>query len=1456
MKRVLTGVAALAIAIGTFSLLGRAAVQSVPSNAWSATADLSAARSVAASTLMYDGRVLVTGGLDGNGAATASAERYVPEGGAFLETPSMLQARAHHTSTLLPDGSVLVAGGVDGGGALASAEIYDPATNNWRPVAPMHVARSGHTATALYDGRVVIAGGDLHGTAISSIEIYDPWTERFERLTALLTAARAGHAAALAHDGMVVVAGGYDGANLLSSIDVIDPFFNTVASGPSLASGRAGLTATTLLDGKILLLGGLGASGELASGEIYDRVNNVVTPTANNMAVGRQGQQAILLPHNAQVLIVGGTNGGSAVPSAEVYVAWQGDGGTFFPANAPTATARAWTTAAALSFTPSLTIRTGPNDGLVLLAGGSASSSAGSPTRSSELYGFATVKTDLADYAPGTTVAITGGGWVSGESVELTLVEQQTGDVHVLQPVIADASGQIVSTEFAPDEGDLGIRFFLTATGSQSQAQTSFLDSNNFSVTPLTQTVLAGSTNTFVWTFTAQNGANVATTDFTIPAGWTAPQVGAGPGHVTITAGTCAASLNTISGMLVRINQAPGGCNNNTTFTLTYASATAPLTPAIYTFLNQHGEDPTVRVNAAPDLTAVKSNNVSSSTVFGQTWTWTVAVANTGTSGATFTSGQTILRDNLPHSNISYGPTSIVGITDVTNSGNIVCSIAGNDLNCIANGGTVTLGATTGAFSVQFSATPSATGTFANPRTAGVCAVDPSTVVTESNEADNACSNTVTVNKADQTITFDALGDKTYGDADFGVNATASSGLPVSFSSLTTPVCTVSAGTVHVVKTGTCTVRASQAGNDNYNAAPDVDRSFTVNQAPITVTATAGQFKMYGDGDPIYAYTITSGTLFGTDSFTGELGRVAGENVGFYAITLGSLAIGDGNGGNNYDLTFVAADFEIRTRAITVTATAGQFKIYGDADPTFAYTMSSGSLRPGDSFTGALSRVEGENVGFYAIARGSLVISDGNGGNNYDLTFVAADFEVKKRPITVTATAGQFKIYGDSDPTFAYTVSSGSLQGTDDFTGVLSRVDGENIGLYAITLGSLAIGDGNGGHNYDLTFVAADFEVKKRPITVTATAGHFKIYGDADPAFAYTVSGGPLQPGDSFTGVLSRVDGEDVGLYAITLGTLAISDGNSGHNYDLAFVAADFEVKKRPITVTADPKTKVYGHPDPALTYQVTGGPLQGTDGFIGALARAAGQNVGIYPINLGTLAINDGNGGNNYALGFVSANLQITARAITVAADPKSKVFGSPDPAFTYQITGGSLAFSDAFTGALTRDPGELVGTYAIEIGTLAINDGNGGNNYLRTFVGSQLTILTACSAFDGFMSPIGGSVENGNGGSFGTPVRSFKLNSTVPVKFSATCFGSPLTTGIHTLQAIKYSNATTASDPVDATPTDAATTGNQFRWSGAEWHFNLNTKTLGNGAQGVWLFRATLFDGSTYSVWVEIKK
>src|SRR4029077_14660180 len=156
------------------------------------------------------------------------------------------------------------------------------------------------------------------------------------------------------------------------------------------------------------------------------------------------------------------------------------------------------------------------------------------------------------------------------------------------------------------------------------------------------------------------------------------------------------------------------------------------------------------------------------------------------------------------------------------------------------------------------------------------------------------------------------------------------------------------------------------------------------------------------------------------------------------------------------------------------------------------------------------------------------------------------------------------------------------------------------------------------------------------------------------------------------------------------------------------FVGATLNINPRALTVAADAKSKTYGAADPAFTFQIASGSLAAGDAFTGTLSRVLGENVGSYAIQQGTLALN-----GNYALTFVGATLNINPRALTVAADAKSKTYGAAEPAFTFQIASGSLAAGDAFTGTLSRVLGETVGSYAIQQGTLALN-----GNYALTFV------------------------------------------------------------------------------------------------------------------------------------------
>ena len=320
--------------------------------------------------------------------------------------------------------------------------------------------------------------------------------------------------------------------------------------------------------------------------------------------------------------------------------------------------------------------------------------------------------------------------------------------------------------------------------------------------------------------------------------------------------------------------------------------------------------------------------------------------------------------------------------------------------------------------------------------------------------------------------------------------------------------------------------------------------NFTITAKPITVTATPSQTKVYGTTDPIFDYTV-SPSLVGSDAFTGALTRVAGENIGNYAITQGNLSVG-----SNYTITYVSKDFVITTKPITVTADASQTKVYGTTDPAFTYTVSPNFVGS-DAFSGALTRVAGENTGNYAITQGNL-----SAGSNYTITYVSKDFVITAKPIIVTADASQTKVYGTANPVYSYTVSPSLVSG-DSFTGTLTRTTGENIGNYAITQGSLSAGS-----NYTISYVSKDFTITAKPITVTADASQTKVYGTTDPVFAYTVSPS-LVSGDSFTGALTRVAGENVGVYAITQGTL-----NAGGNYTIMFNGSDFTITKADQVIT------------------------------------------------------------------------------------------------------------------------------------------------------------------------------------------------------------------------------------------------------------------------------------------------
>src|SRR5436309_10583160 len=431
------------------SFLLRASLPSVATGTWVAAGNMSAARSGACTVALNDGRLLISGGADANGP-TATADLFSTTG-SWSAAASMNSPRSHQSCAVLQDGRVLVAGGTtSGGGITNSAEIYDPSADSWSPAGLMPAglmndARSGATASVLQDGRVLIAGGQNSGGASNTLEIFDPNSGNFSN-AGTMSSPRQDHAAAVLSDGRVLIVGGSsDGTNALNTTDIYDPQAGSVSPGPVMSTARAKHTATTLLDGTVVVIGGSNGTADLASAEFFDPAANNFN-AAGSLATARSKHSAFLLPNNNEVLVVGGQSAGKDLASAELYIPWQ----KAFQATGAMATPRSDASGAALT----------KADGRVFIAGGSSASA--------ELYGFATVKTDAADYPPGTIVTITGTGWQPGETVTLTLVESPLIDTHPTMTAVADAFGNISNNQFSPDVHDVDVRFYLTATGSQS----------------------------------------------------------------------------------------------------------------------------------------------------------------------------------------------------------------------------------------------------------------------------------------------------------------------------------------------------------------------------------------------------------------------------------------------------------------------------------------------------------------------------------------------------------------------------------------------------------------------------------------------------------------------------------------------------------------------------------------------------------------------------------------------------------------------------------------------------------------------------------------------------------------------------------------------------------------------------------------------------------------------------
>jgi hypothetical protein len=242
---------------------------------------------------------------------------------------------------------------------------------------------------------------------------------------------------------------------------------------------------------------------------------------------------------------------------------------------------------------------------------------------------------------------------------------------------------------------------------------------------------------------------------------------------------------------------------------------------------------------------------------------------------------------------------------DTTNYNNASKNVSINVLKATPviawnNPGDITYTAALGA--TQLNATGSVPGAFVYTPPAGAVlnagsgqTLSVNFVPTDNANYNNAAKDVlINVLKANQTITFAALTDKPLGSSPTGVTGNSTSGLPLSFAIQSGPA-TISNGTLTINGIGSVTVRASQAGDANYNAATSVDQSFTVTKAS-TSTAVSSSLNPSTLSQPLtLTATINSVTPTGTVTFkdgAATLGTVTLNSSGVGTLTTSTLTLG------------------------------------------------------------------------------------------------------------------------------------------------------------------------------------------------------------------------------------------------------------------------------------------------------------------------------------------------------------------------------------------------------------------------------------------------------------------------------------------------------------------------------------------------------------------------------------
>jgi hypothetical protein len=598
-----------------------------------------------------------------------------------------------------------------------------------------------------------------------------------------------------------------------------------------------------------------------------------------------------------------------------------------------------------------------------------------------------------------------------------------------------------------------------------------------------------------------------------------------------------------------------------------------------------------------------------------------------------------------------------------------------------------------------------------------------------------------------QVITFNPIPQQAVGNS-LAVYATASSGLPVTFSVVPNGNCSISGNVVTFLNGGACGVIANQAGNANFSAAAAVGQVVQVG-APTAQTITFAAIPAQTAGTSIgLTATASSGLAVSFASTTPSVCAVSGATATLLTGGTCTIVASQAGGGVYGPAQSVSQSFTVKSnlQSQSITFVPPATVTYGVGPIALSATASSG-LAVSYSVSSGPWTLNGNSL--TVTGAGTIVVTASQSGNSTYAAATAVTANIVVNPASLTVTANNLsRVVAAANPTFTYTATgfvngdtNAIVSGAPSFATTATTTSVAGNYPITITQGTLSAGS-----NYTLVFVNGTLQITAGGATTTtlAVVPSSATYGQTVTLNAKVLDGSnsPVAGGTVSYSLYNAATNSATTFGTATvntttgvasLPTTALPSGADtvlavyvpAANYAASGASAVVNISAAPITITVSAASKVYGAAVPALTGTI--GATQNGDvlGPSYATTATAASPVGSYPIT----ATLTGTAAANYNVTVVPAVLSVTPATLTVTANSFSRAANTPNPALTYTVTGyvnGDTAAiqSGAPVLSTTATTSSPAGPYAIGIvqGTLSA-----GANYTLALVPGTLTVTAA---------------------------------------------------------------------------------------------------------------------------------